>query len=579
MPGSAEAVQHFVYAIEAGNAARWIRRALTTIGTLAIALVYMYHFRGLATSQAMEQAQIGRSIASGHGWHTNFIRPRAIGELQGHGKDIKGGIWVDTYQAPLPPLVDAIALFPLKSHLQVTKDAVYIGDKAIVAMSILLFFGAVAILFLVARRLFDQRLALLACALVLFCGSIWEYSVSGLPQMLLLFLFHATLYALVRAVEAKQEGGAVGFWLALVGGGFGLLALTHALTIWMFVPALIFIAFLFRPRGRAAAIVLAIFMIIYTPWLIRNFLVSGNPAGLSLYSALDGIRHSEAGWMRRVDFDFEGIGPGAFCDKIIDNFISQTGRIFEYLGWSVVALMFFASLLHRFRRTETNVIQWMILALWGGAVLGMAVFGINEEQGVAANQLHLIFVPLMTCYGLAYLLVQFNRLGIEIRLARTGFVVALFILCGFPIFNSLYNMVFGPLRQPLRWPPYVPPYIAVLNDWMAPAEITASDMPWAVAWYADRRSIWLPVSIKTLTDLSDYGTLGAPINGLYLTPISGTQNTFRDILKGDYSEWASVIEQTATLQGMPFKWGTLALGFDKECVFLSDHDRSHPATP
>jgi 4-amino-4-deoxy-L-arabinose transferase-like glycosyltransferase len=580
MPGSADFVQRFVHTLEAGSAAPWIRRALAVIGILAIALTYMYHFRGLATSQAMDQAQIGRSIASGHGWHTNFARPAAIGQLQARGKDIKRALWVDTYQAPLPPLVDAIALFPLKSRLQVNpRDLVYVGDKAIAVMSILLFLGAVVILFLVARRLFDQRLALLACGLVLLCDRIWEYSTSGLPQMLLLFLFHATVYALVRSVEAKYGGRAVGLWLVAVGAGFGLLALTHGLTIWMFVAALIFIAFLFRPRGRAAAIVLAAFILVYTPWLVRNFMVSGNPAGLAIYSALDGIRHSEAGWMRRVNFDFEGVGTGAFRDKIINNFISQTGRIFEYLGWSVVALMFFASLLHRFKRTETNVLLWMILAMWGGAVFGMALFGINEEQGFAANQLHLIFVPLMTCYGLAYLLVQFNRLEIEIPQARTGFIVVLFILCGFPIFNSLYNMVLGPPRQPMRWPPYIPPYIAVLNTWMTPAEITASDMPWAVAWYADRPSLWIPVSIKTLTDLSDYGALGGPVVALYLTPISGTQNTFRDIIKGDYSEWAPLIEQTTTLQGFPFKWGTLALGIDKECVFLSDHDRSRAESP
>jgi len=115
MPGSADFVQRFVHTLEAGSAAPWIRRALAVIGIFAIALTYMYHFRGLATSQAMDQAQIGRFIVSGHGWHTNFARPAAIGQLQARRKDSKRALWVDTYQAPLPPLVDAIALFPLKS--------------------------------------------------------------------------------------------------------------------------------------------------------------------------------------------------------------------------------------------------------------------------------------------------------------------------------------------------------------------------------------------------------------------------------------------------------------------------------
>ena len=79
-------------------------------------------------------------------------------------------------------------------------------------------------------------------------------------------------------------------------------------------------------------------------------------------------------------------------------------------------MMFFAALLHPFKQTETAVLRWMILAMWGGAVVGMAIFGINEEEGLAANQLHLIFIPLMTCYGLAYLLVQWNRLGIQLSI-------------------------------------------------------------------------------------------------------------------------------------------------------------------
>src|ERR1700730_5297739 len=123
--------------------------------------------------------------------------------------------------------------------------------------------------------------------------------------------------------------------------------------------------------------------------------------------------------------------------KLSTNLVSQPGRILEYLGWNIVALAFFASLLHSFKRPETGVIRWMILAMWAGAAFGMALYGIHEEQAVAANQLHLIFMPLMTCYGLAFLLVQWNRLGIDLRLARIGFITGLFFLCAFPTINTV----------------------------------------------------------------------------------------------------------------------------------------------
>jgi hypothetical protein len=575
MHGSEEFVQRTVHALEVGKLAVWVKGCLIAAVIAAIAVVYLYQFRGLVASQAMDQAQIGRALAGGHGWRTNFVRPRAIGQLLAHRKNVPQKIWSDTYNAPLPPLVDAIALLPVKGHWKMDpRELVYAGDRAIAVMSTLLFAASLVVLFFIARRRFDGKVAQVACGLVLVSDMMWQYSFSGLPQMLLLLLFNATVYALVRAVEAQYQGGSTGIWLAAIGVGFGLLALTHALTLWIFGAALVFVFFFFRPRVWASGIVLAPFAIVYLPWLIRNFLVCGNPAGVAIYSALDGIGHNEAGWMRRINVSFEGVSPVAFRDKLLGNLITQSGHVFQYFGLSVMAVMFFAALLYRFKRTETAIIRWMLLVMWSGAVLGMAVYGINEEQGVAANQLHLIFVPLMTCYGLAYLLVQWRRLGIELRLARIAFVTLLYFLCAGPM---IFTLLFSSHRSLVRWPPYMPPLIAVLNDWMKPEEITASDMPWAVGWYANRRSVWLPETIKDFTELSDYSVLGAPINGLYLTPISGTENTYRDIVRGEYRDWAPVIQRTISPETFPLKWATTSLGLEGECVFFSDHDRQKGA--
>ena len=79
-----------------------------------------------------------------------------------------------------------------------------------------------------------------------------------------------------------------------------------------------------------------------------------------------------------------------------------------------------------------------------------------------------------------------------------------------------------------------------------------------------------------MTDLNDYKTLGGPVNGLYLTPISGTDNKLRDIIKGEYKDWALVIQRNQLLEKFPLKWNTIALGSENECIFLSDHDREDP---
>jgi len=573
MPGAADFVQRAVHAMEAGGLAVWIRRGLVVVVIVGVAVYYMiWQFRGLSTSQAMDQAQVAREIASGHGWATNFARPLAYGQLKNNGKKPETQIWIDTYNAPLPPLVNSLALLTVKGRWKMSaNDLIYAGDKAIAIFSVLFFLLSVLVLFFLARRLFDQRIAILACVLILLSDTIWQYSLSGLPQMLLLLLFNSTLYFFVRAAEAKYAGQPQTKWFAIIGLFFGLMMLSHALTFWIFLAALIFSAFYFAPRGWAAAIIFGAFAVVYLPWVIRTYAVSGSFGGVAIYSIFDGIGKSETAWMRQVVFDPPYLGFGAFRVKVAGNLVLQFGRIFQYLGWNIVAVAFFASLLHPFKRLETSGIRWLVLAMWGGAVFGMALYGINDEQGFAANQLHLLFVPIMVCFGLAFLLVQWSRLEVTFPFGRIAFIALLILLCAFPMMNT---MLLSGRRSQIVWPPYVPPYIAILRSWMKPNEITASDMPWAAAWYANRRSVWIPDTVTNFVDLSDYKRLGGPISALYLTPISGSNNKWGDIVRGEYKDWGGVIQRTAALGKFPLRNATVALGVNEECLLLTDTDRT-----
>ncbi len=57
-----------------------------------------------------------------------------------------------------------------------------------------------------------------------------------------------------------------------------------------------------------------------------------------------------------------------------------------------------------------------------------------------------------------------------------------------------------------------------------------SDVPWAVAWYGDRRSIWATLSVEpdfyTLNDFHE------PIKALYLSPALMDSRLTTDILRG-----------------------------------------------
>ena len=77
MPGDADFIQRTLHAVEQGWAAVWVKRILCAVVILFIAIFYLAHeFSGLATSQAMDQAQIARKC-EWPGLADQLIRPRA----------------------------------------------------------------------------------------------------------------------------------------------------------------------------------------------------------------------------------------------------------------------------------------------------------------------------------------------------------------------------------------------------------------------------------------------------------------------------------------------------------------------
>jgi hypothetical protein len=622
-------IQEFVHKLEVGGWVKWIRLAVLLTCVAYVINLWFYRengFKGLADAKAIEQAQVAREFARGNGFSTKMIRPAALWQFQKQKGTLPVENFPDTYHAPLPILVDAVVFKGMDTlhdfflsmsrkgasffdrfiydKEMTTRSIVYAYDKMKAFTQVVFFLFAVFVNYLIARRLFDARLAALGVGLILLCDMFWQYSMSGLPQMLMLFVFSMAVYCLIRAVElrvaatplervigpeptepeeAPVETAVVPAdklhhrlaarpmaWLSGAAFLFGILALCHALTIFIFIGALVFVGLYFRPFGRAAAIMLGIFLVVYSPWMVRNYRVCGSPVGLGWYSGLFQIRGTESAVMRSMDPPLQGVSPTVFRGKVQNQTIGQLGDLTRLLGGIVVAPAFFLALLHLFRRRETGDFRWCVLLMWLAALLGMSIFGL-DGLAIDANNLHLLFVPLMTFYGFAFVLVLWSRLEINIRILRIAFLTLIFIVSSLASIGTLWEL-HSSAKGRVQWPPYVPPYIAILADWTTPREMITSDMPWAVAWYADRTSLWIPQSIRAFIELNDYNVLQKPIVGMYLTPISGNQAFIRDVVKGEYKEWAPFIMRNAQMKNFPLRAVT-ALPVDNECVFYADRDR------
>ena len=564
-------VQSVVHNLEEGKWRGRVKFVLVVSVIAAISCIFIIgQFRGLSHSKAMDQAQVARELARGNGFTTKFIRPCAMTQLLTNKGAIPPDRFPDTYNAPLNPWINSLFLPITKSSwIMTTKsDPVYSSDRLLAIVSVLFFILSIGVNYLTARRLFDERLAFFAAWAMIICEPFWQYAISGLPQMLMLLLFSGAVYMLVRATEAKQEGGNPTPWIALAGLLFGLLALAHGLTVWIFMGALLFTAFLFRPLGKHALIMLLVFAACYAPWMVRNYSVCGSPFGLAPYTVFYTIRGSESKVMRATELVLTGLTPISFRNKIQDQTLLQLGNLYRDIGFNFVALTFFITLLHIYKRPLIGQFRWGILLMFLFAVLGMSVFGCSDEDALKSNNLTLLFAPVMTFYGMAYILYLWSQWQINIRVLNIAFVVLIYGLLGLPLLRDLLI----PPGGMVQWPPYIPPYISLLNKWTNDNEIIASDMPWGVAWYADRKSLWLPLTINDFIAFNDYNRLGDRLIGLYLTPVSGNQSYRSAIIDGDYREWAPFITRSVSSKDFPLRAAT-GLPINGECVFYSDRDR------
>ena len=296
-------VQQFVHKLEEGG---WVKRVKFAVIVSAIIFnINLWFFRdagfaGLSHPKGMEQAVIAREIARGHGFSTLMIRPAALWLFEKNMGKFPLDQQPDIFHAPLHPYINAGAIVvadaineTLRGAVQKVewlawltydksmgiKTFVYAYDRIIAGVQVLFFLLAVLINYYTARRLFDDRLAAYAACMMLVVERFWEYAMSGLPQMLMLLLFSAATHALVRAVEARFLNKSPLKWLAATAVCFGLLALTHGIAIWLFVGVLIYVGCSFRPWGRDAAIMAAIFMVMYTPWMVRKSTSQKWPSG------------------------------------------------------------------------------------------------------------------------------------------------------------------------------------------------------------------------------------------------------------------------------------------------------------
>jgi hypothetical protein len=564
-------IQGLLHTFEQGRAAVWLHRALIASIVGAVAATWMFaKFNGFSTSEAMDQAQIGRQLAAGHGYTTLYARPLALHLMLARTGELRQPL-PDISQAPLGPLLNAATLkisgapftFP-------EREVVSPAERAIVFTGFLLLAGALILSYLLGRRLFGPRLAILGTGLVIATDLMWRFTFSGLPQIAMLFFFSGALLALVAAMDAQdaRHGTRCVLLVLLAALLLGLVTLGNGLGLWIFAGFWLFSVAAIRPRWLVALAAPVIYLLPLAPWALHNWRFLRHPFGESIYQ----LYRTPGTDRLSLTADFEPVLRlrwEDFLQNTAENFITQAAAFPSYLGFNIVAAAFFlAVLLHTFRRWQPAQFRWAVLAMWGGAAAGMVAFGVGDA--VSANQLHILFLPVMTFYGLSFLLILWNRLEFDQPVLRAAFIVLLFALVSARLFITMFT---DPGR--VNWPPYLPPLVERFSQWVEPDEAMASDIPWATAWYAGRQSLLLPESIEQFELIHAERLLGAPLVAMYLTPFSGNRPTYGEIINGRYREWARFVLREVREEDLR-EWmlgSAVNLPVDGEAIFFADRAR------
>lgn len=537
-----------------------IRRVIFFLTLLTFTWLHLFPlFRGLNSPQAMDQAQIGRQIARGEGFTTKFIRPLAYDEASRVANGpVSFAAFKDTYHAPLNPIVLGAVLKLVGADKpdswEIGKnELLYNLDRVVALVSTLFFLMAIGVSYLLISRIFDAKIAGVTATLMMLCDLYWQFSQSGLPQMLLLLLFSCGLYFTYRATEAAQEGR-VAMAPALTGAFFFvLMVLTHWLTAWIFFGYLIYAAIVFRPRGIVALSALAMLALAIAFPLMRSNGVAGHPFGTAFYVLYNGLSGGgESMVMRTHDLNTQPLVLNGMLTKILSTTLLQLTEIIPFLGGMLVAPLFFLALLHPFKRLSIASFRWGVALMWIFAALGMSIFGLDRGTPLDSNQIHILFAPVMAAYGLALVSILWSRLEVvnSLPFLRNFHHIIVIILCAAPMLMSLpAKATVGLIHRDRgipNYPPYLPPVLNIAVPQFAPLEkgeqkVVVSDQPWAVAWYADRLSVWMPRTVKGFEEMeSQAAQTGTPFAGILVTPSSSEAGTIRQV-KEQYGEFTSLV--------------------------------------
>ena len=594
-------IQEFVYKLEEGAGVRYIKAGALFLAVLTLFAIYdVREWKGFATAEAMDGAQVARNLAQGQGFTTQFIRPLSIHLVEKYGKvpanEVLEEPHPDLANPPVYPVIMAglMKIIPLK--YDIARDITFSRYEPEVMISFLnqgFFLLAAFMAYGLGKRLFDRGAGLLAALLFLATDLFWRFSVSGLSTMMLVVLFLGLAWCLLLLEENHRTEKRGRFWFVAMSGTAGALVALGGLTrysfAWLLLPVLAFLMiFMGRRRWVTGAVAAVVFVVLMSPWLVRNYKLSGGLFGTSGYAVYQGTQTFPGNRLERMlGADLERDLTYLNFEQVARKVISNSGEIVRgeliHLGGSWLAAFFFIGLLIPFRNPTLNPLR--VFGLLCLLVLILVQAGGRTHLSllspeVNAENLLPILAPLLFVYGSGVFFVLLDQTYFPLPQLRFLAVLLFGIVISAPLIYTLM-----PPRSPTgarAYPPYWAEGIQDLAHYLHGKELMMSDMPWAVAWYGDRRCVWVtndaPLESTTASKSDFFGIhdYRDRVKALYLTLLTTDAHFYSEIARDQDFAWSrfmvDVLTKTNIPAGFPLTFSPKGFIVSGQ-IFLTDYAR------
>lgn len=519
MKSPPKGIQEFIHFIEEGRGAAMIRWFLVILSVgFASAIYQMTEARNFAAPEAMDTAQLARNLAEGRGYTTSFIRPISLHLVREKMRDSGGDprtlleyAHPDLENPPVYPalLAGVMKVLPAEKRLALPDDEFNrrpFAEMIISALNLGLFAAATLLLFRLGRTLFNPGIGWLAALLFLGTELFWKFANSGLSTHLLMVLVLLVVRVWVahdraRSSEAPTAPRNRFLLAALLGGLLGILALTRYSAGWLLVPFLVLFGFAGRrahwPSFLAA---FAAFFVVLTPWMVRNYRLSGLPFGTATLAPLaatesfprDRLERSQNPVFRTMD----RLEP---VRKIIVNSITVIEEEAPRVAGNWVTAFFLLCLLVPLNSPTVSRLRWLLAGMLGILLIAQASVrsaAWTLSPVVNGENLLVILAPLLILFSAAMLEFALDRIPWPVTLLRRLVTGGLILFFSSPLLLSLLP----PKKFTAQEPFYRPSVVRALADYSPPGTLTMSDAPWAMAWYGLRDCVWVSLRVMDEAD-------------------------------------------------------------------------------